>query len=129
MWTPTREPDSTTAILGYCVFTAALMFSVIASAIPAPRSATIVGLLATALPALGAWLYIDSVAWVGPDLASRIVRWAVITVALTCSFAGFVTAIWSFSGLAAFLLLLEIPVWYLTISGLSFLRERPDPRR
>jgi hypothetical protein len=129
MWAPNRQPDSTAAILGYFVFVAFLMFSVIASGMPITRSSVIVGLLATSLPALGAWLYIDSVAWVGPERASRIVRWAVIAVGVTFSFAGFVTAIWSFSGLAAFLVLLEIPVWYLAISGLSFLRETPDSQR
>ena len=127
MWTPTREPFPVLAISGYLAFTAATMLAVIASEAQPTRPA--VGLLAVSLPALAAWLYIDSIGWVGPELASRIVRRAVISVALGFSLAGFLTVIWSFSRLAVFAIVLEASVWYLAISGLSYLREEPDSRR
>jgi len=50
-------------------------------------------------------------------------------VALGFSLAGFLTVIWSFSRLAVFAIVLETSVWYLAISGLSYLREEPDSRR
>ena len=109
MWASTREVSFIPAIAGYLAFTAAT-------------------LLAVSLPALGAWLYIDAVGWVGPEPASRLVRQAVIALGLACSAAGFMTTIWSFSRLAALAIVLEVAVLYLAISGLSFLREDPDPR-
>jgi len=127
MWTPTREPFPVLAISGYLAFTAATMLAVIASEAASNRPA--VGLLAVSLPALAAWLYIESTGWVGTELASRIVRRAVVSVALGFSLAGFLTVIWSFSRLAAFAIVLEASVWYLAISGLSYLREEPDSRR
>jgi hypothetical protein len=129
MWASPREPRSTAAISGYLAFTAATMLAVIASGAPSASSPIVVGLLAVSLPALAAWLYIESVNWVGPELASRIVHRAVISVALGFSVAGFLTVIWSFSRLAVFAIVLEASLWYLAISGLSYLREEPDSRR
>jgi hypothetical protein len=128
MWAPTRESFPVLAIAGYLAFTAATMLAVVASAAPSTRPAA-VGLLAVSLPALAAWLYIESTGWVGTELASRIVRRAVISVALGFSLAGFLTVIWAFSALAVFAIVLEASVWYLAISGLSYLREEPDSRR
>jgi preprotein translocase subunit SecD len=127
MWAPTRESFPVLAISGYLAFTAATMLAVVASEAQSPRAA--VGLLAVSLPALAAWLYIESTGWVGPELASRIVRRTVVAVALGFSLAGFLTVIWSFSRLAVFAIVLEASVWYLAISGLSYLREEPDSRR
>jgi len=127
MWTPTREPFPVLAISGYLAFTAATMLAVIASEAASNRPA--VGLLAVSLPALAAWLYIESIGWVGPELASRIVHRAIVSMALGFSLAGFLTVIWSFSRLAAFAIVLEASVWYLAISGLSYLREEPDSRQ
>ncbi|HET8533637.1 MAG TPA: hypothetical protein VFO08_20975 [Methylomirabilota bacterium] len=129
MWAPTREVSSIPAIAGYLAFTAATLLAVVASGTPMARSAVIVGLLAVSLPALGAWLYIDSVDWVGSEPASRLVRQAVIALGLACSGAGFLTTIWSFSWLAALVIVLEMAVLYLAISGLSFLRDDPDMRQ
>jgi hypothetical protein len=129
MWASARRPYSTTAISGYLAFTAATMLAVIASGRPATQSSTIVALLAISLPALAAWLYIDAVEWVGPEVSSRIVRQAVVLVALAFSVAGVLSAIWSFSRLAVFVILLEASVLYLAISGLSFLRDEPDSQR
>jgi hypothetical protein len=129
MWASPREPRSTAAISGYLAFTAATMLAVIASGVPSASSPIVVGLLAVSLPALAAWLYIESVNWAGPELASRIVHRAVISVALGFSVAGFLTVIWSFSRLAVFAIVLEASLWYLAISGLSYLREEPDSRR
>ena len=129
MWTPTRELNSIPAIAGYLAFTAAMLLAVVASGGPIARSPVIVGLLAVSLPALGAWLYIDCIDWVGPEPASRLIRRAVIAMGLTCSAAGFLTTIWSFSRLAAFVIFLEMSLLYLAISGLSFLRDEPELRR
>lgn len=129
MWAPARELNFIPAIAGYLAFTAAALLAVIASAPSITGSAVAVGLLAVSLPALGAWLYIDSSDWAGPELASRLVRNTVIALGVACSAVGFITVIWSFSHLAAFVLVLEIAVLYLAISGLAFLREEPDPRR
>lgn len=126
MWAPTRESFPVLAISGYLAFTAATMLAVVASASTRPAA---VGLLAVSLPALVAWLYIESTGWVGPELASRIVRRAVVSMALGFSLAGFLTVIWSFSRLAVFAIVLEASVLYLAISGLSYLREEPDSRR
>jgi len=127
MWTPTREPFPVLAISGYLAFTAATMLAVIASEAASNRPA--VGLLAVSLPALAAWLYIESTGWVGTELASRIVHRPIVSVALGFSLAGFLTVIWSFSRLAVFAIVLEASVWYLAISGLSYLREEPDSRQ
>ena len=129
MWAPARELNFLPAIAGYLAFTAAALLVVIASATSIAGSAVAVGLLAVSLPALGAWLYIDASNWVRSELASRLVRNAVIALGVACSGAGFMTVIWSFSRLAAFVLVLELAVLYLAISGLTFLREEPDPRR
>jgi hypothetical protein len=128
MWAPTRESFPILAISGHLAFTAATMLAVVASDAQSTRSAA-VGLLAVSLPALAAWLYIESTGWVGPELASRIVRRVVVSVALGFSLAGFLSVIWSFSRLAVFAIVLEASVWYLAISGLSYLREEPDSRR
>ena len=130
MWAPAREINFIAAIAGYLAFTAAMLLAVIASAASIAGSPVIVGLLAVSLPALGAWLYIDASDWVRSELASRLVRHAIIAVGVACSGAGFMTVIWSFSRLAAFVVVLEVAVLYLAISGLSFLREEDrDPRR
>lgn len=129
MWAPARELNFIPAIAGYLAFTAAALLAVIASATVIAGSAVAVSLLAVSLPPLGAWLYIDSSDWAGPELASRLVRNTVIALGVACSGVGFITVIWSFSHLAAFVLVLEIAVLYLAISGLAFLREEPDPRR
>ena len=128
MWAPTRESFPILAISGHLAFTAATMLAVVASDAQSTRSAAL-GLLAVSLPALAAWLYIESTGWVGPELASRIVRRVVVSVALGFSLAGFLSVIWSFSRLAVFAIVLEASVWYLAISGLSYLREEPDSRR
>ena len=128
MWAPTREAGSLPAIAGYLAFTAATLLAVVASGAPIARAPVIVGLLAVSLPALGAWLYIDAVGWVGPEPASRLARQAIIALGLACSAAGFLTTIWSFSRLAAFVVVVEVAALYLAISGLSFLRDDPDPR-
>ena len=127
MWAPTRDSFPVLAISGHLAFTAATMLAVIASEAASNRPA--VGLLAVSLPALAAWLYIESTGWVGTELASRIVRRTVVAVALGFSLAGFLTVIWSFSRLAVFAIVLEASVWYLAISGLSYLREEPDSRQ
>jgi len=129
MWAPARDLNFIPAIAGYLAFTAAALLAVIASATSIAGSAVAVGLLAVSLPALGAWLYIDSSDWAGPELASRLVRNTVIALGVACSGVGFITVIWSFSHLAAFVLVLEMAVLYLAISGLAFLRDEPDPRR
>ena len=116
-----------TAVLGaYLFFVIGLLFTVIVSSGSVARSGTIVGLLAVSLPALVAWLYIESSAWMGPEPLCRIVRIAAITIALTCSLAGLVLTIWSFSRLAAFLVLLQGPLWYLAISAVMYTRDEPD---
>ena len=56
-------------------------------------------------------------------------RRVVVSVALGFSLAGFLTVIWAFSRLAVFTIVVEASVWYLAISGLSYLREEPDSRR
>lgn len=124
----TLEPGSTMAIAGYLAFSAALMLAVIASEGSVAYAPLIVGLLATSLPALVAWLYIDSGSWMGPEPICRIVRAAAISVAAALSLAGFLLTVWTFSRLAAFLILVEIPLWYLAISAVSYLREEPDSR-
>jgi hypothetical protein len=129
MWAPAREVNFIQAIAGYLAFTAATLLAVVASGASMARSPVSVGLLAVSLPALGAWLYIDARDWVGSELASRLVRNAIIAVGVACSGAGFTTVIWSYSRLAALLVVLEVAVLYLAVSGLSFLREDPDPRR
>lgn len=129
MWAPAREINFIPAIAGYLAFTAATLLAVVASGASMARSPVSVGLLAVSLPALGAWLYIDARDWVGSELASRLVRNAIIAVGVACSGAGFTTVIWSYSRLAALLVVLEVAVLYLAVSGLSFLREDPDPRR
>jgi hypothetical protein len=128
MWASTREVGHLPAIAGYLAFTAAALLAVVASGTSIARAPVIVGLLAVSLPALGAWLYIDAVGWVGPEPASRLVRQAIVALGLAGSGAGLLTTIWSFSRLAAFVVVLEVAVLYLAISGLSFLRDDPDPR-
>jgi len=128
MWASSREAGSLPAIAGYLAFTAATLLAVVASGASIARSPVIVGLLAVSLPALAAWLYIDAVGWVGPEPASSLARRAIIALGLAGSAAGFLTTIWSFSRLAAFVVVLEVAGLYLAISGLSFLRDDPDPR-
>src|SRR5260370_23023579 len=80
MWAPTREPFPVLAISGYLAFTAATMLAVIASEAASNRPAG--GLLAVSLPALAAWLYIESIVWVVPDLSNPLVHQAVASVTL-----------------------------------------------
>ena len=125
----TRELVATAAIAAYLLFTAALMLVVMAAGAAFPRGSLVVALLAIALPALAAWLYIDFTRWVGPELASRVVRWSAMGVGIVTSGFGFLLAVWSFSRVAALVALLEVGVLYLAISGLSLLREEPDWRQ
>jgi len=129
MWAPAREIGFIPAIAGYLAFTAAMLVAVVAAGASIAGAPVTVGLLAVSLPALGAWLYIDASDWVRSELASRLVRNAIIALGVACSGAGFMTVIWSFSRLAAFVVVLEVAVLYLAISGLSFLRDDRDPRR
>ena len=120
------QPGWTTVLGAYLVFVIGLLFTVIVSSGSVARSGTIVGLLAVSLPALIAWLYIESTAWMGPEPMCRIVRIAAITIALTCSLAGLILTIWSFSRLAVFLVLIQGPLWYLAISAVMYTRDEPD---
>ena len=100
--------------------------TVIVSSGSVARSGTIVGLLAVSLPALVAWLYIEATAWMGPEPMCRIVRGVLMGIGLTCSLAGLVLTVWSFSGLGAFLVLVQLPVWYLVIGGVAYSRDDED---
>lgn len=115
-----------TAIFGYLAFVAALLLAVIASNQAVANASVIIGLLATSLPALAAWLYVESIAWEGLEQARRIVRGMVSTVALTLSAGGFLLTLWSFSRLAVFLIVLETALWYLVISGVFYLGKEVD---
>jgi len=126
---PTVEPSWTSAIIGHLVFTAALLLTVIVASGSIANSNVIVALLAVSIPALVAWLYIESTAWVGPETMCRVVRAVIIAVAATCSFSGFFLTIWSFSRLAAFLVLLQVPLWYLIISTVAYLRGDAEAGR
>jgi hypothetical protein len=119
------EPSRMSALSAYVAFVAALFFTVIMT--PVAQAGLIVGLLAVSLPALVAWLYIESTAWMGPEPMCRVVRAVVVTVALTCSLGGFLLTVWSFSRLAVLIVLLQAPVWYLAISAVAYLREEGDP--
>jgi hypothetical protein len=90
------------------------------------NSPVIIGLLATSLPALVAWLYVESIAWEGLEQARRIVRGMVSAVALTLSVAGFLLTLWTFSRLTVFLIVVETGVWYLVISGVFYLNQEKD---
>ncbi|HZP37748.1 MAG TPA: hypothetical protein VFE48_14785 [Methylomirabilota bacterium] len=125
----TRELVATAAIAGYLLFTASLMLAVIAAGPAVERAPVVVAFLAISLPALGAWLYIDFTRWAGRELASRVVRWSAMAVGLAASGLGFLLAIWSFSRVAALVVLLEVGVLYLAISGLSLLREEDGWRQ
>jgi hypothetical protein len=124
--TMTTGPSSATAIAACLAFTTALMLAVIVAHESVAYSPVIVGLLATSLPALVAWLYADSSAWTGLEHIGRIVRWVVGVVAVATSFTGFILTVWSFSRLAVFLILLLIPLWYLALGLVSFLGEELD---
>ncbi|HEY7202896.1 MAG TPA: hypothetical protein VIA61_01290 [Methylomirabilota bacterium] len=121
------EPAGRSAIFGYMVFVVALLLTVIVSSSSVARSGTIVGLLAVSLPALVAWLYIESSGWMGPEPMCRIVRAVAVTVALSCSLVGLFLTVWSFSRLGAFLVLIQGPLWYLAISAVAYLRDEADP--
>jgi hypothetical protein len=90
------------------------------------NSPVIIGLLATSLPALVAWLYVESIAWEGLEQARRIVRGMVSAVALTLSVAGVLLTLWTFSRLTVFLIVVETGVWYLVISGVFYLNQEKD---
>src|SRR5262245_2985819 len=121
------EPDLRSAIFGYLVFVTALLMTVIVSSGSIARSTFIVSVLAVSLPALIAWLYIESSGWMGPEPMCRIVRGVVVAIALTCSLVGFLATIWSFSRLGAFLVLVQIPLWYLAISAVAYIRDEAEP--
>ena len=111
------------AISGYFAFVTTLMLAVIVVSQTVSNSSAIIGLLATSLPALAAWLYVEAIDWEGLEQARRIVRGVVSTSALTLSLAGFVLMLWNFSRLAVFLTVLQIGMWYLVISGVFYLSE------
>jgi hypothetical protein len=123
----TLEPGGISAIAAYLVFVTALFLAVMVAAGSVARAGVIVGLLAVSLPALVAWLYIESTGWMGPEPMCRVVRGVVIAVALGCSLAGFLLTIWAFSRLAAFLVLIQVPLWYLAISAVAYVRDEGDP--
>jgi hypothetical protein len=122
----TLESGGISALVAYLVFVTALFFAVMVSAGTVARSGLIVGLLAVSLPALVAWLYIESTSWMGPEPMCRVVRGVIIAVALTCSLGGFLLTVWSFSRLAAFLVLIQAPLWYLAISAVAYIRDNGD---
>jgi hypothetical protein len=115
-----------TAIAGYLAFVVALLLVVIASNQAVADSSVIIGLLATSLPALVAWLYVESIAWEGAEPDRRIVRRMVSAVALTLSVAGFLLTLWNFSRLTVVLIVVETGVWYLVISGVFYLNQKKD---
>ena len=115
-----------TAIAGYLAFVVALLLVVIASNQAVADSSVIIGLLATSLPALVAWLYVESIAWEGMEADRRIVRGMVGAVALTLSVAGFLLTLWNFSRLTVVLIVVETGVWYLVISGVFYLNQKKD---
>jgi hypothetical protein len=117
---------STTAISAYLAFVAALLLTVIAAHQAIANSSLVIGLLATSLPALVAWLYVESIPWEGLERGRQIVRGMVSTVALTLSVGGFLSTLWSFSRFAVFVVILETAVWYLVISGVFYLSEVDD---
>lgn len=117
------EPGLRSAVSAYLGFIAALFLTVIIASGSVARSGFIVGLLAVSLPALGAWLYIESSGWMGPEPMCKIVRAVVITVALACSLYGVFLTVWSFTGLGAFLVVVQVPLWYLAISGVAYFRD------
>lgn len=121
------EPGLRSVVFAYLAFIAALLLTVIVASGSIAGSGFIVGLLAVSLPALTAWLYIESSGWMGPEPMCKIVRVVVITVALACSLYGVFLTVWSFTRLGAFLVLVQVPLWYLAISGVAYLRD--DPRR
>ena len=123
---PGENRKCRTAIAGYLAFVAALLLAVVASNQAVANSSVIVGLLATSLPALVAWLYVESIAWEGLEQARRMVRGMVSAVALTLSVAGFLLTLWNFSPLTVFLIILETAVWYLVISGVFYLNQDKD---
>lgn len=115
-----------TAIAGYLAFVAALLLAVIASNQAIANTPVIIGLLATSLPALAAWLYVESIAWEGLEQARRIVRGMASAVALTLSAAGFLLTLWNFSRLTVLLIVVETGIWYLVISGVFYLSQERD---
>lgn len=120
------EPGWKSAVCGYLVFVTALFLTVIVASGSVARSGVIVGLLAVSLPALVAWLYIEASGWMGPEPMCRVVRAAVMTIGMACSLVGLVLTIWSFSRLGAFLVLIEVPLWYLAISAVAYIRDEAE---
>jgi hypothetical protein len=113
-------------IASYLAFVSALLLVVIASNQAVANSSVIIGLLATSLPALVAWLYVESIAWEGMEADRRVERGMVGAVALTLSVAGFLLTLWSFSRLTVVLIVVETGVWYLVISGVFYLNQKKD---
>jgi hypothetical protein len=87
---PILQRSWTSAICSHVVFVTGLLLTVVVSSESVARSGFIVGLLAVSLPALVAWLYIESSGWMGPEPV-------VLAIAMTCSVVGFLLTIWSFS--------------------------------
>ena len=119
--TPGLNP--TAAVSGYLAFTTALMLAVIAANQSIGNAPLIVGLLAASLPSLAAWLYAESIVWEGQEHILRVARWLSVAVGVAPSVTGLFLTVWNFSRLAAFLVLLEIPLWYLLLSFIQFLGE------
>lgn len=124
---PPADRRARTALTGYLVFVVGLLLAVIASSNQAiANSSIVIGLLATSLPALVAWLYVESISWKGLEHARRTVRGIIGSVAVTLSVAGFLCTLWNFSRLAVFLILAETAIWYLVISGVFYLNQEAD---
>lgn len=114
------------AIFGYLAFVVALLLVVIASSQMIANATVIIGLLATSLPALVAWMYVESIDWEGLESGRRLVRGATSLVALTLSLAGFLLTLWNFSLVAVFVVVFQMAFWYLVIEGVFYLSEEED---
>ncbi len=114
------------AVSSYLAFVATLMLAVIASNQTMANSSVVIGLLATSLPALAVWLYVETLDWKGLEQARDMIRWIVGAVGVALSGVGFLLMLWNFSRVAAFLVVLQMGVWYLLISGVFYLSERGE---
>ncbi len=112
------------AVASYLAFVAALMLAVIAANHTIANSSVVIGLLATSLPALAAWLFVETLDWEGLEQARDMIRWIVGVVGVALSGSGFLLMLWSFSRVAVFLIALQFSVWYLLIAGVFYLSER-----
>jgi len=112
------------AISSYVAFVAALMLAVVAANQTIAKSSVVIGLLATSLPALVAWIYVETLNWEGLEQAHDMIRWIVGAIGLGLSGSGFLLMLWNFSRVAVFLVALQFGVWYLLIAGAFYLSER-----